>query len=289
MIFNLTVSIFINDALAYLLTRSFYLIALSIMKMKFLPAQMDAKVVLIAAPQANLSTSTELIKSFSDPIENFDLNSLPLLLPEESYACTFSVSKNVGTSLGSIGVPEIKWCSYMGEHGIVKGNMVQLEYSIPSQPNIMIATDGQIQIDCIRSPSSAVIGIDFEVTLRITNSTSKQMSLRLICRDTVRSSFSSSSALMTEVSSSSNLETLNLAAGNVATRGRAGTQLFVTGLSKADIGILGPELYIDIQIIVCAVDLGLQELVGIVVQDTSSLKEHPPSKSLMKIMITSDY
>jgi hypothetical protein len=273
-----------NYAIAYLLTRSFYFITLSIMKMKFLPAQMDAKVVLITAPQANLSTSTKLIKSFSDPIENFDLNSLPLLLPEESYACTFSVSKNVGSSLRSIGVPEIKWCSYMGEHGIVKGNMVQLEYNIPSQPNIIIATDGQIQIDCIRSPSSAVIGIDFEVTLRITNSTSKQLSLRLICRDAVRSSFCSSSALMTEVPSSSNLETLSLAAG---TEGRAGTQLFVTGLSKADIGILGPELYMDIQITVCAVDLGLQELVGIVVQDTSSLKEYPPSKSLMKIMISS--
>jgi hypothetical protein len=287
LIFALIVSISINYVIAYLLTRSIYFITLSIMKMKFLPAQMDAKVVLIAAPQANLSTSTKMMNSFSYPMENIDLNSLPLLLPEESYACTFSVSKNVGSSLRSIGVPEIKWCSYMGEHGIVKGNMVQLEYNIPSQPNIMTVTDGQIQIDCIRSPPSAVIGIDFEVTLRITNSTSKQLSLQLICRDAVRSSFSSYSALMTEVPSSSNLESLSLAAGNVGAGGRAGTQLFVTGLSKADIGILGPKLYMDIQITVCAVDLGLQELVGIVVQDTSSLKEYPPSNSLMKVMITS--
>jgi hypothetical protein len=162
--------------------------------------------------------------------------------------------------------------------------MVQLESN--TQPNIMYPTDGQIQIDCIRSPSSSVIGIDFEVTLRITNNTLKQLPLQLICRDAVRSSFSSTSALMIEVSSSSNPESFSSVAGKVGTGARTGAQLFVTGLSKADIGILGPELYTDIQITVCAVNLGLQELSGIVVQDTNTLKEYLP-KSLMKIMITS--
>jgi hypothetical protein len=183
--------------------------------MKFVPAQIDAKVVLIAAPQPKSSTSSSCV---SDPMGYFDLNSLPLLLPEESHACTFSVTKEVGSLVRSFGIPEIKWCSYMGEHGIVKGNMVQLESNI--QPNIMYPTDGQIHIDCMRSPSSSMIGIDFEVTLRITNNTLKQLPLQLICRDAVCSSFSSTSALMTEVPSS-NLESSS-SAGNVGTGAQTG-------------------------------------------------------------------
>lgn len=267
-----------------LLAITFHSITLSIMKMKFLPAQVDAKVVLIAVPHANLSTAAKNISSLSDPMEFFNLTSLPLLLPEESYACTFSVSKCVGSSIRTIGVPEIKWCSYMGEHGIVTGNVVKLASNKSSQPHTQLSTDGQVQIDCITSPSTVVIGVDFEITLRITNNTIKQLPLQLICHDAVCSTFSSSYALMTEVVPTSSSESSSLGAGNVATEAQAGTQLFVTGLSKANIGILGPGLFVNIQIIVCAVGLGLQGLSGIAVRDISSLKEYP-SKSLMNVMV----
>ena len=117
--------------------------------MKFVPAQKGAQVVAITEPPPPSSSSllskgsyntsisssstirpTTIPPSSSssksntnnpDPMDYFNVDSLPLLLPDESYACVFSVSKDIGAPVRCAGSPEIKWCSYMGEHGIVQG------------------------------------------------------------------------------------------------------------------------------------------------------------------------
>ena len=68
-------------------------------------------------------------------MDYFNIDSLPLLLPDESYACVFSVSKEIGAPVRCAGSAEIKWCSYMGEHGIVQGADVIVS-GLTSQYNV---------------------------------------------------------------------------------------------------------------------------------------------------------
>jgi hypothetical protein len=250
--------------------------------MMFFPTQKDAEVVLISAPRS--------ANALADPIaECFNLDSLLLLLPEECYACVFSVAKSVGSSANIIGCPEMKWLSYMGEHGLVRGSESIVGSSNTTstilnaqQQQVQSHENQQVHIDCISSPSSAVIGIDFEIVLRITNNTAKQTSLQLICRDTLSHSYYISPAIMTATATAdSNKQTEDVKKNQVI----ADSQLFVTGLSNANIGVLEPGKYRDMIITVCAVDLGLQELRGIFVVDQSSLREYH-SKPLMKVIVT---
>mmetsp|Transcript_6479 Transcript_6479/g.6699 ORF Transcript_6479/g.6699 Transcript_6479/m.6699 type:complete len:332 (-) Transcript_6479:35-1030(-) len=62
--------------------------------------------------------------------EMLDPDNLPLLLTDESFSYTFLANKSLSFSLSpslspsSLGVPEVKWCSCMGEHGYVRGEEI---------------------------------------------------------------------------------------------------------------------------------------------------------------------
>lgn len=98
---------------------------------KFIPAFRDSQVVQVHAPNryqtlpdVPITTGVESPSSLPHPLSalaHFNLDSLPMLLPDESYAYSFIVSKSLDQGNRVIGVPEIKWCSYMGEHGVIRG------------------------------------------------------------------------------------------------------------------------------------------------------------------------
>ena len=88
-------------------------------------------------------------------MDYFNVDSLPLLLPDESYACVFSVSKEIGAPVRCAGSPEIKWCSYMGEHGIVQGADVIVNASTSSQYN-NASTGGDTSSPINTTPSGTI-------------------------------------------------------------------------------------------------------------------------------------
>ena len=267
--------------------------------MSFQTVNKDAVVTLIEAPR-------DINSMNSNHSDHLNLNSLPLLLPEESYAAVFSVSKIMGEPIRIIGSPQMKWCSYMGEHGLVTGNEVvltssnfiasqitpqqqQLQQQIPQQNG----TDDIVYIDCISSPSSAIRSTEFEITLRITNNASKNLNLQLVCKDKVSPSYSTSSG-----KNFRNLSLSDSTHGPKKGKDHLGSQessqgshengtfsqLFVTGLSTKNLGEIKFGSFIDVTLSVCAVDIGLQELKGVVVVDIATGREFS-AKSLLKIMV----
>lgn len=248
-------------------------------------AHSSGDVVLISAPK-------DMSKIHLDA-DHFNLNSLPLLLPEESYAVVFSIPKVTGSSSQSLGCARIKWCSYMGEHGVVVGNDVILStayistnqtQSTPLTPSH--GSNDAVDISCISSPSTVARGSEFPITIRIMNNTTKDIPLQLLCRDLV-SMTSGASPEQTGLSPS--LESLFVSkrekiVDSSSTKKPIGSQLFVTGASKCNIGILDAGESKEIIVTVCSVDLGLQELRGISVLDINTLKEYN-MKSLIKVMV----
>lgn len=256
-----------------------------LLQTEFVAAQLGAEVVLISAPADMSKTQLDA--------DHFNLNSLPLLLPEESYAVVFSISKVSGLSNQSLGCARIKWCSYMGEHGVVAGNDVMLSSSsLPSNQSQNIPVPGGndvVQILCISSPSTVTRGTEFPITIKIVNTTTKDIPLQLLCRDMVSLTSGAASDQMVTSPSSESLfvSKKEKSVESSSTRKPIGSQLFVTGASKCSIGIIEAGESKEIIVTVCAVDLGLQELRGVAVLDINTLREYTV-KSLMKVMVVTD-
>lgn len=246
--------------------------------MDFIPTQKGSISEIIRAPRAITNES----------LDHFNLNSLPLLLPEESYASVFSVTKIVGSPVQAVGSPQIKWRSYMGEHGVVVGSEVNLVSANSSSAAHQQQLLDSVYIDCTHSPSTVVRGTDFIVTLRITNNTTKEMSLQLVSRDMVPPSYvaTSEQAVSSPINETSVSQKKEIASdsGHGITGCLGSSQLFVTGSSKSNIGVVGAGRSVDVSVTVCAVDLGLQELRGIAVLDVNTLREYS-AKSLLKVMV----
>lgn len=265
--------------------------------MSFYAAQKNATVTSIGPPR------NESDPAILDCLDHFNLNSLPLLLPEESYATVFHVSKKIGTAVKIVGTPHIKWCTYMGEHGVVRGNEVVLTSCtmISTYLNEQVQGDEEmIYIDCINSPTKVIRGKEFDIILRITNNTNRNVLLQLICKDIVASSYSSSlDQILTSNEQISNTKkdtnsnmNMNKNASTLLGQGEisrstheiSGSQLFVTGSSKRNLNEMKNGGYVDLSVRVCSVDFGLQELKGISVIDKNTLKEYT-TKSLLKVMV----
>ena len=166
--------------------------------MSFVPSHKDAVVNFLPAPapmMPKLSTSSLLsgIDLPGSPL--FNVDSLPLLLPNESYAYALTItrSNNSETALPPtantptassrcLGTPSVLWRLQMGEHGTAHGEDVFL----PTPATALGLADGPfLRLQCIQSPSKVIVGDDFVVSLRITNLTNKAASVKLLYRDTL--------------------------------------------------------------------------------------------------------
>jgi hypothetical protein len=79
-----------------------------------------------------------------------------------------------------LGVPEVTWRLQMGESGVSTGERVFL----PPFGASMGITDGQlIRVQAASSPQTVQVGEEFPVVLRITNTTTKTVSVKLLSRE----------------------------------------------------------------------------------------------------------
>jgi hypothetical protein len=211
------------------------------------------------ADVVNVNSVTQSDNNFSpeDPMYHFNLDSLAMLQPEESYAYSFIINAPSGYNGRLVGAAEMKWNTFMGEHGIMKGDDVLSGSSTnnnnnmnnPGTSNSSLTENRAILLTCMKSPSSAMIGKDFEVTIRITNNTSQPMEIQLRCNN---------NSINDEIDGLSEE-----------------CSLYITGLSCSNVGILGSGEFIDKIITVCAVSGGLHELSDICAMDTSTLISYP--------------
>lgn len=158
--------------------------------MNFVPSLKDSEVTYITAPHAISSSSSNSQLSLpergdddvdGDPLDDFNLDSLPLLMPNESYAFAVTTTRLPHQTARQVGTPEVHWCLHMGEHGVATGDEVSLGSPLATGS---VPRDGKcIRVQCLHNPSTAIVGEDFEVQLRITNNTSHSVSAKLLSRE----------------------------------------------------------------------------------------------------------
>jgi len=122
-----------------------------------------------------------------------DPEKMPSLLPDESYAYAFSMDKSYGQVYSTVGIPEVKWCSCMGEHGYVRGEeIVPPKLVIP--PPILVS--GRVAVSssptneskvvrttCINFPAVVNVGEEFSVTLQVSNESGQTIIAQLQAKD----------------------------------------------------------------------------------------------------------
>ena len=189
---------------------------------------------------------------------------MPSLLPEESYSYAFSMDKSYGQIYHSIGIPEIKWCSCMGEHGYVRGEeVVPPKLAIP--PPIQVS--GKVPISssptndmrtlrsvCTDFPAVVNVGEEFPITVRVMNETGQTVVAQLQARDS-------------------------------ALRGGGDGSLCVCSKSFLSLGTLLAGESIEVVLTVFPLCGGTHVFRSIVIVDTISGKEYP-SGPLFRIMVT---
>lgn len=239
--------------------------------MSFVPALKEAEIEYILSPNSfirdqesltNPNGNTEMTSKSSDfdPLMHFNLDSLPLLMPNESYAFAVATTKPPTRLVGN---PEILWCSPMGEHGTMRGDDVSMATLAHSSSGSSLVDNRGVRIVCVECPSSAHVGVEFDVTLRIINCTNHPVSVKLQSREP-KPGPQTPHSLVTPST------LLSLDDDEYAT-----SSLCVTGLTSFDVGILGPGESADASISVCPLAGGLHELKGISALDTLTGKEYP--------------
>lgn len=235
------------------------------------------------------------------PQDQFNIDSLPLLLPEESYAFSFLVSRPEGwrtrhtpATLRSepLGHPAVTWCSYMGEHGVVRGEATLITPAAESRPtrsgsssestpppadsrrrtasalgtpaNAAPNPSTGLQLIPLSCPSSVSASSEFVVSLLCKNNSSQPASVYLQTHD------AASSALPNVRSSGSYNSSKN--------------GLCVTGLTGACLGILGPGEAVETSITVFPLARGLFDLNCLAAVDRHTGLVFPAS-SLGKIFV----
>jgi hypothetical protein len=262
----------------------------------------------ISAPESNDLTSvhggdvdSQVVQEKDEQKVSASINpsSMPLIWPEESYAYAFSITKMIGQVYKVAGYAEIKWCSYMGEHGTIRSdeaviadgmNLSPVRSGTLYQPSISGLGSGlglSVRVDCVDSPSEATVGVDFTVILRITNNSNQPLSLRLVSRSASGISAAASSSLgagaANQAATSSGFHAVSTVSPSLQLYG-VDAQLCVTGLATVNIGVLGTGQSIDTPVTVCPLGTGLQELKNMSVVDLATLAEYP-SGSLCKVFV----
>lgn len=239
-------------------------------------------------PLTNLSSKR--LASTSDPLNASDVL---LLQPDESYAFAFKCVHYNNQLVGrNVGYPVIKWCNTMGETSffrgddtLIKGN--QVPTALLPQP---------IKFLLMQSPARVEVYEEFEITIRLYNTTSYAWPVRLDCpnyittthshnsivKSTTESNSRSGAANQTESEDEFSFELQNPPPSNSSSTKE--NSLFFTGVTSTDLGSLDSNEYTDIRISLCATSEGMYDLPPIYAVH-SLTKEKYSSGVLSKVLV----
>lgn len=272
--------------------------------MNFVPLNQYSTIIDLNKPKRPLSLSEE-----DDDFKDYFSDSVRLLMPDESFAFSFLFSRyqTSGAITKSVGHPEIKWCTTMGEFSVFRGDdTLQKGVSVLSSPVSGNFSANNVKIQCLSCPNQVTVGDTFEITLRISNVSPRPIPARLQCLNTTVNSdgyytaANPSNVTSGSVGSGANSlagSTNNSPKGSSAALASSGSSaavasapavaclgLCVTGLTYVSIGKIESGEFVDHTISVFALCAGLHDLLGVYVVDAIT-KQRYSNENLCKVFV----
>lgn len=240
----------------------------------------------------------------SSHVFGLDMQALPLLTADESFAYAFVVHKpksetgggtgagytgqNQSQSLRTVGCVEVKWCSTMGEHGMFRSDSIAVGGSMSSPwAGFQTSTSAAVAAATVTPASSPVGGGSLG-----SRSIESPMAARTQYRDNAITIFGHacpSEAVVgetfevvlrvTNTFSHPIVAQLQSKAVDGGARG-----LLVVGLSFANIGTLSSGESRDVSVAILPVNGGMHDFSCIVVVDLSTKVEYAVD-SILKVMV----
>lgn len=241
-------------------------------------------------PLKNLSSTR--LSSTTDPLNASDVL---LLQPDESYAFAFKCVHYNNQLVGrNVGYPVIKWCNTLGETSLFRGDDTLIKGN--QVPTALLPQP--IKFLLIQSPARVDVYEEFEITIRLYNTTSYAWPIRLDCpnyittihshNSIVKRSLGSSTRSGTALSNSQadyedefSFEIQNPLPANSSIKENP---LFFTGVTSTDLGSLDSNEYTDIRISLCATSEGMYDLPPVYAVH-SLTKEKYSSGVLNKVLV----
>eukprot|EP01041_Mallomonas_annulata_P009827 gene9827-20439_t len=256
-------------------------------------------------------------------------DSMPILLTEEAYSYSFLARKPQGQGPGlclvSVGLPEVKWCSCMGEHGYVRGEEISTFIAPPSSTGSSSSGMGGVGVSITGRASTGSLNTSTtSVTTVATSSMSSHPPLpplpsspntgvhisipselrtvRVVCVEyprqaTVGEELQLQLRVVNDTGRIVNLQLFSkdrdnsslIDRGSLSALGSTSDSggLCVSGLSCVDIGAVGVAECRDLPLSIFPLSSGLHALKNIYVLDTITNKEYP-SGTLCKIIVYDD-
>jgi hypothetical protein len=249
--------------------------------MNFVPLNKNAELMqLTNNSSSKLASSDELLFS----------NDILLLQPEESYAFAFKCVNYNQQLVGRIaGYPVVKWCNTMGESSYFRGDDTLIKNTLT--PTALLPQP--IKFLLLAAPSKVEVAEEFEITLRLHNTTSYAWPVRLDCPNNINTihSFNTisqhiSDDLIYDAFSSSTLSSSISQQNNPNLNNNTGIRnvVYFTGITSTDLGSLDSNEFLDVHLTLCGTNEGLYDLPPVYAIHTLT-KEKYSSNVLGKILI----
>lgn len=213
----------------------------SFLQVSFVPSNKSGKFI-------SLHQKHQKQLDFVDQTLNND--DIILLQPDESYGFAFQGIDYDGLLPRVLGYPLVKWCNSMGETSMCRGDETAIKS--PYVPTSLIPQP--IKFVLLSCPPSVTIYEEFEINIRLMNTTSYSWPLTLDCPNH-RSSQSHISPNRTSLSTKSNSSNPNFNGSFSSATLHNG--LHFTGTTFTNLGNLSSGEAIEVSITLFASDCGL--------------------------------
>lgn len=249
--------------------------------MSFVPANKDAECKLLrhhnAATEKDIANGVLYKSKLEDVWSPLNYDDIPLLLPDESMCFAFIFTKYPGLVHRIAGYPVVKYNNSMGESSSYRG-----EDTVITAGYTPVALVPQpIKFILVHSPTTVSLGEEFEVTIRLFNTTASTWPLRLDC---VNNNVTTNNYnVFNNTGGSSEDGPANNQSGKAESH-EEDPGLYFTGVTSRNLGYIDAGSSLEFSVTLFAASIGLYELPTIFAMH-STTKERYSSGKLCKVLI----
>lgn len=247
--------------------------------MTFVPANKEAECKLLrhynAATSEDIANGIPYKSKLDDIYSTLDYDDIPLLLPDESMCFAFMFTKYPGLVHRIAGYPVVKYNNSMGESSSYRG-----EDTVITAGYTPVALVPQpIKFILVHCPTNVSLGEEFEVTIRLFNTTASSWPLRLDC---VNNNVTANNYNVFSNTGSSEDGPGNNQSGKTEVVEDPG--LYFTGVTSRSLGHIDAGSSLEFSVTLFAASIGLYELPTIFAMH-STTKERYSSGKLCKVLV----
>lgn len=248
--------------------------------MNFIPLNKNAELI-----QLSCDSSAKL----SDPNRSLNASDVLLLQPEESFAFAFKCLNYNQQLVGRVaGYPMVKWCNTMGEASFFRGDDTLIKNTLT--PTGLLPQP--IKFLLLKAPSKVKVYEEFEIVLRLYNTTSYAWPIRLDCTNYINT-IHSHNTITQHISDDliydpfSSTVTAVSAPGAPVNTVITKSSLIFTGITSTDLGSLDSNEFSDITLTLIGTCEGLFDIPAVCAIH-SLTKEKYSSNTLGKVLVLDD-